>query len=120
LREALPAEFAGRETADHDGDGLCDEGGESETDQREAENCERDAFDKGGERPVCDESPIEMACVAEELEFVAMKSVAVIRKDVDERDYCHKGNQWQCVGSRNWCQVTRRIVELALMGWYAG
>ena len=42
-------------------------------------------FDKRGEGWIGDKAPVEVAGIAEELEFVAMESIAAVGEDVEQR-----------------------------------
>jgi hypothetical protein len=65
---------------------LRDDGEESEADDVESEEMQGDVFDEGREWRIRHESPFEMAGIAEELEFVAMKAVSPVGEHVGECD----------------------------------
>ena len=60
---------------------LRDDREQPQADQREPEEAEADVLDKGSEGRIGDESPVEMAGIAEELELVAVKAVAAVGGD---------------------------------------
>ena len=55
-------------------------------DERKAEESEADVLEERRQRRIGYESPVEVARIAQELEFVTVKSVAAVGEDVDERD----------------------------------
>ena len=55
-------------------------------DHGEAEESESDVLDEWREGRIGDESPVEMARVGQELQLVAMKAVAVVGEQMEERD----------------------------------
>ena len=63
---------------------LADDGKHPQADQRQAEEAEADALDEGRERRVRDIAPVEMARVAEELEFVAVEAIAAVGGDMHD------------------------------------
>ena len=44
-----------------------------------------DALNEGRERRIGNKSPVEVAGIAEKLQFVAVKSIAAVREDVKKR-----------------------------------
>jgi hypothetical protein len=69
----------------------------AQADEREAEEAEADALKERRERRVGDKAPVEVARVREELQLVAMESVAVIGQDVGEREGGGDGGEDKCV-----------------------
>ena len=86
LSQAAAAELARHEAGDDDGRGLREDGEEPQPNQRKTEERQADALDEGRERRIGDKSPVEMARIAQELEFVAVKAVAAVGEHVKQRD----------------------------------
>ena len=93
LREAAAAEFFRHEAGDDEGCRLREDGEEAQADERNAEEREADVLEEWRERRVGDESPVEVARIAEELEFVAVEAVAAVGEHVQERDGGGDGEQ---------------------------
>ena len=74
-------------------DGLREDGEEAQADERDAEDREADVLDEGREGRIGDESPVEMAGIAEELEFVAMEAVAAVGEHVEQGDGGGEGEE---------------------------
>ena len=55
-------------------------------DHRDAEEREADVLDEWSEWRVGNESPVEMACVGEELKLIAMEAVATVGEEMKDRD----------------------------------
>jgi hypothetical protein len=83
LREALAAKFFGHEAGDDDGRGLKDDGEEAQP-TKKRQRAEADVFEERRERRIGDESPVEMAGVAQELEFIAVEAVAAVGEHVEQ------------------------------------
>ena len=84
LGETAAAEFARHQTAYDDHRGLSDDRKQAQAHHRQTEEAKADVFEKWREGRIGDESPIEVAGVAEELKFIAMKAVAAVGGDVDD------------------------------------
>ena len=57
-------------------------------------------FEKGCHRRVCDESPVEVAGVAEELQLIAVKAVAIVGGQMKKRNRRCDGKQEDVVRAR--------------------
>jgi hypothetical protein len=99
LRQARAAQLARHEPGDNDGRSLRQHREEPQADHGKAEEAEADALDKRREGRIGDESPVEMAGVAEELELVAMKAVAAVGEQMKKRDGGGDGEQMSGVGA---------------------
>ena len=84
LRKAGGAQLLCHETGDDNRQGLTKYGEQAKANERYAEDRQPDVLDEWREWRVGDESPVEMAGIAEKLEFVAMKAVAAIGEDVEQ------------------------------------
>ncbi len=113
LSEARAAEVAGHETGEtNDCDALREDGKQAQTDQGEAKEARPMRSRKGVEGRISDESPVEMARIAEELQLVAMKAVAAVGEDdagAPPRLRCRRGLQRpQSDGLRGWARSATR------------
>jgi hypothetical protein len=86
LSQAPAAQFAGHQAGDDNGPGLGEDGKEPQADERGAEQRHADVFDKGRKGRIGHESPVEMAGVGEELEFVAVEAVAAVGEQMQQGD----------------------------------
>ena len=79
--------------ADDDHQRLRDDGKQAQAYERKAEESEADTLKERRHGRIGDESPVEVARIAEELEFVAVKAVAAVGGEVDQRDGGGDGKQ---------------------------
>ena len=79
-------EVARHEAADDDRDGLRDDREDAQADEREAKESEADVLNERRERGIGDKAPVEMARIGEELQLVAMETVAAVGEQMEERD----------------------------------
>ena len=70
---------------------------QAEADERQAEEAHADTLNEGRERRICYESPVEMACIAEKLQFIAVKAVAAVGEDVKKGKGSGDGDEDQPV-----------------------
>jgi hypothetical protein len=98
LGETGAAEFLGHEAGDDNDRSLRENGEETKANHREAEEREADVFDEGCEGRIGDKAPVEMAGIAEELEFVAMEAVTAVGEDVEKRDSGGKAEEKRPLG----------------------
>ena len=102
LSQSSAAEIAGHEAGDENGRGLGQNREEPQPDERQAEDAEGDVLHEGREGRIADVSPVEMAGVGEELEFVAMEAVMAVGEAVGECKCSRDGGQHGQVGPGGW------------------
>ena len=77
----------------HERDGVDDCRREPKDLRRDAKEHDGDATAEGSERRIGDEAPLEVTCVVEELELVAMKAVSVAGVEMNDEDERGEGAQ---------------------------
>ena len=107
-RRAPPSSLC-HEAGENDDRGLRQHGEEPQADHGEPEERETNALDERREWRIGDESPVEMARVAEELQLVAMKAVAAVGEQVQEGDGGGDGEE-----DRDVARMRSRIDALAV------
>jgi hypothetical protein len=95
----------------NDGRRLREDRKEPQPHHREAEEFEADAFHKGREAADRHKSPVKMPRIAEKLEFIAVKAVAAIGEQVNERHRGGDGQQEQGFGLGAAVQSIRVLVH---------
>jgi hypothetical protein len=84
LRQAATTQFFGHQAADNDCRSLRQHGEESQPNHGKPEDLQADSLHEWRKRRIRHESPVKMAGIAEELEFVAMEAVAAIGEHVNQ------------------------------------
>jgi len=86
LRDALPAQFARRQTCKDDGEVLRQCREDAEPSQGITKDFQLGVGEEGGDRRVDDVSPREVTTIIKREQFVAVKSVLAIGYGVQEKD----------------------------------
>ena len=90
----------GHQSAYDDDDPLRDDGEKAQAYERQTEQAEPDALDKGREGRVRDKSPVKMARVTQKLQFISMKAVAIVRSEMKKGDRGGDGEQKEEMAAR--------------------